>query len=235
MEHWSAFDWFAYTSMWIGGTLLAVREATRNYLEAQNWFRKIFHVRWMAYAPLFFLFVSLGFFIARDRGIIRPESGLGVVTRPLIRPSAELGPHPWLAVAFQEFGERRYGSGNNNPHILTYFKSIPGTEKKSERDDWSSAFAEWSSNEVGISGPKNVAPRAWLNWGASLSEGREGCIVILSFRGGDEHIGFLLAQDDKTVVIYGGNTVDAVQPRRYQKSDVLAYRWPIIETPAARH
>jgi len=41
----------------------------------------------------------------------------------------------------------------------------------------------------------------------------------------DEYVGFLLAKDTESVVVYTGNVVDAVGMRRYRKSDVLAYRW----------
>jgi len=234
MEHWSFFDWIAFSSIWIAALFLAVREATRDNLDAGNWFRQAIRWRRLAYLPIVLLIIGTTIFVARQWGFIRPESNLGHVTRPLARLPADLGPHPWLTVAFEEFGQRRYGGGNNNPRILEYFKSIPGAERKSERDDWASPFAEWCLNQIGMSGPKSMAPRSWLNWGSALDEAREGAIVILSFRGGDEHIGFLLAQDSTSVVVFGGNTVDAVAPRRYQKSDVLAYRWPVVETPRSK-
>jgi uncharacterized protein (TIGR02594 family) len=230
MEHWSVFDFIGYVTLWIAAIFLAIREATRTF-HPENWLRKVFHFRWLSYLPVVCLIIGGTGFAARQWGFIRPDSSLGIVTRPLVGLPNDLGPHPWLEVAFEEFGQHRYGNNNNNPRILEYFKSVPDSESKSEKDDWASAFAEWSLNRVGISGPRNTIPRAWLDWGTVLSTGREGCIVILSFRGGDEHIGFLLAQDSTSVVVFGGNTVDAVAPRRYRKSDVLAYRWPNIEKP----
>jgi uncharacterized protein (TIGR02594 family) len=226
MEHWDLFGWITYVTILISAIFIAIREATRSNLAQTNRFRLIVHYRYLAYLPIVLITISGSIMLLRASGVIRPESSIGIATRPLSKLPPYLGPHTWLAVAFEEAGQRRYRNGSGNPRILTYLHSIPNTENKTELDDWASAFAEWSLNQVGISGPKNMAPRAWLNWGFPLSEGREGCIVILSFRGGDEHIGFLLAQDRDSVVVLAGNTVDEVGMRRYQKSDVLAYRWP---------
>jgi uncharacterized protein (TIGR02594 family) len=228
VEHWSSWDWLTYISIWIAAIFIAIREAVRTTLSPTNIFRRAIRARYLAYLPIVLMTVGGLILIARATGYIRPESTIGIVTRPLSAPSEYLGPHPWLDAAFGEFGERRYFPKASNPRIIMYLKTIPGTENKTEMDDWSSAFVEWSLNQTGISGPKTMAPRSWLYWGESISEGREGCIVILSFRGGDEHIGFLLAQDSNSVVVFGGNTVDEVGIRRYQKSDVLAYRWPAI-------
>lgn len=229
MEHWTAIDWLAYVTIWIPAIFIAIREATRSNLSPENRLRQLVHYRYLAYLPLVLLTIGSLILLGRAWGIIRPESTIGIATRPLSTLPSHLGPHPWLTVAFEEAGQRRYLNGGGNPRILTYLHSIPDTENKTEADDWASAFLEWSLNQVGITGPKNMAPRAWLNWGVPLSEGREGCIVILSFRGGDEHVGFLLAQDKDYVVVFAGNTVDAVGIRRYRKSDVLAYRWPMTE------
>jgi hypothetical protein len=72
---------------------------------------------------------------------------------------------PWLTVAFKEYEQARLVGPESNPRIMDYLRAIPGGENLTDKDDWASAFAEWSLNRVGISGPKSMSPRAWVTWG----------------------------------------------------------------------
>ena len=110
--------------------------------------------------------------------------------------------------------------------ILEYFKAVGAKPNyRDDVDDWASAFAEWSLNQVGIHGPKNDDPFEWIEWGYGLSKPVVGCIVILSFSG-LHHVGFYFGEDEDFVRVLGGNEDDAVRIYRYPKSSVYGYRWP---------
>ena len=70
------------------------------------------------------------------------------------------GDPPWIDVAFKEYEQARLVAPNNNPRILEYLQSIPGTERKSDKVDWASAFVEWTFNQVRIDGPKSIKASA---------------------------------------------------------------------------
>jgi uncharacterized protein (TIGR02594 family) len=132
----------------------------------------------------------------------------------------------WVRVAYKELGQKEISGLQENPHIVEYFKTIGAKENyRDDVDDWASAFAEWSLNQVGIKGPKSDEPFSWLEWGQDLAKPVIGCIVVMSFSG-LHHVGFYFGEDDDFMQILGGNEDDAVHIFRYPKSAVFGYRWP---------
>jgi uncharacterized protein (TIGR02594 family) len=132
---------------------------------------------------------------------------------------------PWLTVVLKEYGQARLVGTQSNPRILEYLHSIPDTEHFTDKDDWASAFAEWSLNQVGIRGPKDMKPKAWLTWGQQIKTPQPGAIAVFNFDG-TEHVGFILAETDRDLIVIGGNQETRVEVRRYPKSKVLDYRMP---------
>ena len=87
-------------------------------------------------------------------------------------------------------------------------------------DDWASAFAEWSLQQMGKSGPKSMDPFDWLKWGKQTYTPQFGCIVVLSF-GGLRHVGFYVGDQGDFIKVLGGNEDDSVRVSRYLKSAVV--------------
>ena len=76
--------------------------------------------------------------------------------------------------------------------------------------------------------------RSYLRWGAVLDEGRFGAVAVLS-RGSDPaagHVGFLVGETDRHVVLLGGNQGDAVSVAAFAKTRLLGLRWPQTEAVA---
>jgi len=133
----------------------------------------------------------------------------------------------WVRFAYGEIGQAEIFGPKNNPRIVSYMRSIGEPEDfQDDRDDWSSGFAEWALNGVGINGPKNNNPIAWANWGTKLEKPVRGCVVIFSFDG-LKHVAFYIEDDGEGFIkVLGGNQSDAVKISRYAKKDVIAYRMP---------
>jgi uncharacterized protein (TIGR02594 family) len=143
-------------------------------------------------------------------------------------PPQNLGSDPpWITVALKEYEQARLIAPNSNPRILEYLRSIPGGENLSDKVDWASAFAEWTLNQAGISGPKSLTAKAWVRWGRGIKEPQKGAIAIFNFDG-TEHVGFVLADAGDDLIVLGGNEEQKVQARRYPKSKLITYRMPLL-------
>jgi uncharacterized protein (TIGR02594 family) len=143
-------------------------------------------------------------------------------------PAQNLGSDPpWITVALREYEQARLIAPNSNPRILEYLSSVPGGENLNDKVDWASAFAEWTLNQVGISGPKSLAAKAWVRWGRGVKEPQKGALAIFNFDG-TEHVGFVLADAGDDLIVLGGNEEQKVQARRYPKSKLITYRMPLL-------
>ena len=75
-------------------------------------------------------------------------------------------------------------------------------------------------------------PSAWLEWGRGIEAPEQGCIAVFSFSG-LPHVGFFIGVEGKSVQILGGNQSDMVKISRYARKDVVGYRLPAPQAPAA--
>jgi uncharacterized protein (TIGR02594 family) len=135
----------------------------------------------------------------------------------------------WLSIAYKEIGQKEIPGPQNNPRILEYWRSITNDSSITEDMPWTSAFIEWSLNQVGIKGPKSGLARSWASWGRPLSEPAIGCIVVFwrdSPTGMLGHVGFYVGEDADNVIVVGGNQNNSVSLAKFPKSRVLAYRMP---------
>jgi uncharacterized protein (TIGR02594 family) len=133
---------------------------------------------------------------------------------------------PWLVVAYKEIGQAEVPGAEENSRIVAYFAALADHKTyRDDRDDWASAFVEWSLQQAGKFGPRSIKPADWLTWGKSLKVPTLGAIVVLNFSG-LQHVGFYVGEDSDFVRILGGNQNDAVSVYRYPKSAVRGYRAP---------
>jgi uncharacterized protein (TIGR02594 family) len=134
---------------------------------------------------------------------------------------------PYLGVAYREIGQREIEGRENNPRILQYISAVTSTEGvEDDKIDWASPFVEWCLNQVGISGPKNLDPRAWQQWGRELTEPQVGAIGI--FKTGAElwHVSFVVGVRDDTLHVLGGNQSDSVRISVYRRELAETFRMP---------
>jgi uncharacterized protein (TIGR02594 family) len=153
----------------------------------------------------------------------------------LATPS-DFTPYPWMQFAFQEYGQKEIQGPSDNPRIKEYLKvvGISGVHAHDETA-WCSAFANWCMAQANIKGSGRANARSWLTWQGKLARGPVyGCIVVLSrppqpWQG---HVAFWVGEDRSNPMLLGGNQGDTVSLRRYPRSRVLDYRWPIgFKTP----
>ncbi|HLF96154.1 MAG TPA: TIGR02594 family protein [Methylococcaceae bacterium] len=137
---------------------------------------------------------------------------------------------PWLTAAKRELsldvGE--IAGSDHNPRIVAYH----ATTSLSATDDetpWCSSFINFCMEEAGVHGTGSALARSWTGWGRSLSDPLSGCVVVLnSLTRGPEagHVGFYMGEKNGKVHLLGGNQGNRVSIAPFEKTRVIAYRWP---------
>jgi uncharacterized protein (TIGR02594 family) len=238
MLHWTSWDWIAYGCLGIAAFGLAFGIVWKeNPAMFKNWPAIFASPKWslvpailFTLGTIIFIFRSLPF----ETPVPIPSTATRVTSNAPDRPieiaaashSVTTDPLPaWLRVALREYDQRRFIGTQSNPRIIAYLNSIPNTAGLNDKVDWASAFAEWSLNQAGIDGPKDMRPRAWVAWGRQVKTPEIGSVVIFNFAG-TEHVGFVLADTDDSLIVLGGNQAEAVTFRRYPKKDVIDFRMP---------
>lgn len=153
-------------------------------------------------------------------------------------PRNELMPD-WMTIAHGEWGRGviEVAGISANPRILLYLAStgLKGTKLAlSDETAWCSAFACWVMEKAGIKSTRSAAARSWLEWGQPLLLPKSGCITVFdrSDRSNPNaaHVAFYCGPNvDHTLInVLGGNQRNRVCVAPYDKSRVLAYRWPVL-------
>lgn len=136
----------------------------------------------------------------------------------------------WMEIAEKEIGTHEIAGPKDTARIVEY-AACTTLHADDDETPWCSAFVCWVFEMCNIKSTRSAAARSWLKWGAMLQEPREGCVVILK-RGAPPsgHVClFVKERDADTITCLGGNQSDQVKYSHYKKSDVLGYRWPILE------
>jgi uncharacterized protein (TIGR02594 family) len=136
---------------------------------------------------------------------------------------------PWMDVAFEERGTRRFPAGQTNLRIVEY-NSYTNLRGYDDKISWCSSFVNWCLAQLGITGTGSALARSWLEWGIPLERPVPGCIAVLtrddpnSWKG---HVGFFLRIEGDFVFLFGGNQLEEVREHSYPLTSVLSYRWPV--------
>jgi uncharacterized protein (TIGR02594 family) len=68
--------------------------------------------------------------------------------------------------------------------------------------------------------------RSWAAYGEGLVLPTYGCLVVFERTGGG-HVGFVVGEDERgRLMVLGGNQGDSVSIAPFDRSRVIAYRWP---------
>jgi len=144
--------------------------------------------------------------------------------------------------AHSYIGEKEIiGPKDNNPTIVSFWKSVGSGGIKSDSVPWCAAFVgavlERSGKEyvggVGAGGARN-----YLDYGSAVDAGevRLGDIVVFSRdRGWSGHVGFYAGETETEILLLGGNQGDRVSYGYFSKDKVLGYRRPVdavVEEPS---
>lgn len=95
---------------------------------------------------------------------------------------------------------------------------------------WCAIFVNAMLEAVGIKGTRSAMARSFSRWGqdCTVSKIPLGAIVVLSSNRGPAsgHVGFAVALSPSHVWLLGGNQGDAVSIAPFQRSRIVAVRWP---------
>jgi uncharacterized protein (TIGR02594 family) len=132
----------------------------------------------------------------------------------------------WMSVAYDEIGQLEIPGAADNVRISEYLATVFGAPQPDEVA-WCSAFVNWVLKQVGIEGTGSAAARSWMTWGAPCPV-RYGAIAVL-WRGPESwmgHVGFVVSTTATRILVLGGNQDDQVEEKWFDRSKLLATRWP---------
>ena len=128
-------------------------------------------------------------------------------------------------IAINEVGVKEYSGENHNPKIIEYHKACE-LKARSDEISWCSAFVNWCFlKSQDDSRARSAAAISWAKWGEEINDPKIGDIVVFrrvgsSWRG---HVGFYVGQDDKRILVLGGNQGNSVSFQWYPKRGKSLY------------
>lgn len=133
---------------------------------------------------------------------------------------------PWLDEARRHIGLREVPGVTTAPTIGRWLRELRAWWADDETPWCGVAVAAWM-RAAGIEPARNwFRARAWLEWGAPITEPAAGCVVVVG-RAGGGHVGLVIGEDERgRLMVLGGNQGDAVTVAPFERSRVLGYRWP---------
>lgn len=156
-----------------------------------------------------------------------------LVTAPHV--SADLGGEggpSWYQAGLAEFQAHHtiFGNRDSNQRIHEYFLQTSCHPAVGHKTKWCSAFVNWCMHHVGIIGTHNAMAVSWLNWGVELAEPRRGCVMVVHWSAGGNHVTFFEKREGGKIHYFGGNQG---KDSRISHSSVplswiasVHYRWP---------
>ena len=135
-----------------------------------------------------------------------------------------------LVEALKHYGTLEKVGKGSNVNISNWAKEV-GVSGWYTDDDipWCGLFVGVVARRAGypFSAGKLLAAREWINWGTSVTKGREMLWDVLVFsRTGGGHVGFYVGENDKAFLVYGGNQSNAVGFAWIAKDRLLGARRP---------
>ena len=137
----------------------------------------------------------------------------------------------WLAAAWAEFGVAENPGNGSTAAIVSYARETGHGEIRDDQVPWCAAFAGAMLERAGIASTRSLLARSYLDWGSAVSEAKTGAIAVLT-RGSDPnagHVGFVIGAAGPRIFILGGNQGNAVSVAAFDRSRVIAYRWPAAQ------
>ena len=140
--------------------------------------------------------------------------------------SIHQGP-PWLQAAGADLGLRELPGAPTAPRITSWLQRLGAWWADDEMPWCGTACAAWMQ-AAGIAPPAAwYRARAWAEWGQPLTVPVLGCIVVFERTGGG-HVGLVVGiEPGGRLLVLGGNQGDRVCIAPFDRSRVLAYRWPV--------
>ncbi len=135
----------------------------------------------------------------------------------------------WVLEARKHINLREIKGPQHAAEILQFWRDIKRGGIKDDETPWCAAFVGAMLERVGIQSTRFESARSYLTWGTELREPVPGCIVVFT-RDGGGHVGFVVGQNEnRDLLVLGGNQSDAVNVRAFPRARVTGYRWPAGE------
>lgn len=139
----------------------------------------------------------------------------------------DMGPTPYdVARAELALDVREVPGARNNPRVQMYHASTTGGVAADEVA-WCSSFVNYCVEQAGLIGTNSKWARSWHDggWGQDVTQRpREGDIAVWRRRGrgvDGGHVGFVVAEDETSVQVLGGNQSGRVRIQRYPRQGKL--------------
>lgn len=141
----------------------------------------------------------------------------------------------WINIAKSYIGTKEIPGPKSNPVIISWAKKLGGKVGIPYTDDdtaWCGLFMGHVFQEAGFVVP-NICVRAseWAKFGSPCSVYAEGAVAVFKRPGGG-HVGIIVGQTDKNLLILGGNQGNAVSITQIEKARCTDVRWPEAVVPA---
>lgn len=135
-------------------------------------------------------------------------------------------PEPqWLQIARAGIGQKEIPGPRHNAWILRLWVAIKRRGIKDDDTAWCSPFVGAAFEACGIVSTRFESAKSWLDWGQKLAEPVLGCVVVFS-RAGGGHVGFVVGQSAKGILVLGGNQDNEVSIAEFRRDRIVGYRWP---------
>lgn len=133
---------------------------------------------------------------------------------------------PWIQEGKKYLGMREVPGSPTAPAISRWLSELKAWWNDDETPWCGTAVAAWMTAS-GIKPPKEwYRARAWASWGSPLMEPVAGAVVVFERTGGG-HVGIVTGVDQQgRLMVLGGNQGNAVSIAPFDRSRVVAYRWP---------
>jgi uncharacterized protein (TIGR02594 family) len=143
-----------------------------------------------------------------------------------IESDGSTGNFIWLAEAERHIGLKEI-PGTQHSSTISGWLSQLGAWWRDDETPWCGVFVARCFKFAGIAIPQHwYRARAWADWGYKLDAPVYGCVVVFG-RDGGGHVGFCVGYDSLgRLMILGGNQGNAVSIAPFDRSRVIAYRWP---------
>ncbi|MBU2582770.1 MAG: TIGR02594 family protein [Alphaproteobacteria bacterium] len=143
------------------------------------------------------------------------------------------GQPPWLAEAWRELGQTEIAGARDNPRITAFFKELGHEAHARDEVAWCAAFVGACLERSDQASTRSLMARSYSGFGEPLPTERTGAIAVLT-RGRNPafgHVGFLVGWSAERLWLLGGNQGNAVSVAGFDRSRLVALRWPVVQTP----
>jgi len=141
---------------------------------------------------------------------------------------------PWLSEAFEDLDLTEIRGDLHEPRIISMFAVVGHSWVKDDETAWcGAAVGAWliaaGIHLDQIPKAERLSARGYLKLGRSCPGPLYGAIGVKRRVGGTPsqgHVGLVVAANQATIWMIGGNQSDSVKVAPFKRSEFLGYRWP---------